>query len=1204
MATRFRHGESLTPRQLAAIEPLERRFQLSAAPSAAPAAEVAAAAVAPPRIMENLDRGVVAVRISSSSAFVSWRLLGLDPAGIGFNLYRTTNGGAATKLNGSVLTAGTNYTDTGASSGSTQVYYVRPVINGVEQPASGSFTLKPSTAYDPVVRVPIQAPGKDYWTKFIWVGDLDGDGEFDFIIDRLAPFNAYDNDLGMGNQYLQAYKRDGTRLWSIDMGPNSRNTYNIEPGSSTLSMGMYDGVTVADLDGNGRAEVALKIGNGVVFGDGSTFTTTNNTRQFMAVINGMTGTPMAQIEMPTDYSSAGSLGTQLGIGYLGSATPSIVGWMRNRNDDNSFNDIFAAWDFNGTAITQKWKLLMGAGTSNASGTHAFHQMRVVDVDGDGIDEVCPGNYAINANGTIRYKLTGVVHGDRFHIGKFDPNRPGLQGYGIQQNNASGLLEYYYDATTGEILWTHYGTVQDVGRGAAGDLDPNVPGYEVFSFQGIYNGPTNTRLTRDTGDKTPWPNQRIWWDGDLTSEEIDGSVINKFYPRDPADPNSVSGVGRVETLYKMGAHTLENNPMFYGDIMGDWREEAVYTNPSYSELLIFTTDRPTATRLYTLPHNPEYRNAMTVKGYNQSHHVDYYLGAGMTTPSNPNIAVAPRNPTSLPPAPTNLAAAIVSRTQVNLTWTAIGGATSYRIRRTSTNGAPHVLVATVPGTATSYSDTSLSGAGSEYYYVVTQVSSGGTEGIPSNQAGVTIGEPPYSITYQAEDQTVGGGAIIRKDDPTATPPVDGTPNSNFNGLGYADLVATTGAWLEFPNVNGGGGGAATLTFRYSQGTNTSTQRTASLIVNGVAQTITFTYTNSPNAWRFVTANATLKPGATNTVRIQVTSNVDPGNVDLMIVDVASPPAIFSGTASADRYYLRRNGALIDLWIGGAGDGAGVPTHSLVHSQAINLTFAGSGGDDTLTIDLSNGNPFPSGGISWDGGANGTAGDAVAVIGSTGADSLTFGANSLLVAGAGTLNMANAERRTLKGNGGSDAVTVNAGTVALAGLLRASTLNVGAGAALDIGNFPVVYDYSGSPSPIGSVSGGAYTGIAGMIRSGRNGGTWNGSGIITSRAQATGAKPLASIGLAEASTALGISGTQTGTWEGQTVDATTVLVNYTYAGDANLDDRIDGDDYFAIDSKIKAPGAHGWWNGDFDHNVRLDGDDYFIIDSNIGRQSTPI
>jgi rhamnogalacturonan endolyase len=33
--------------------------------------------------------------------------------------------------------------------------------------------------------------------------------------------------------------------------------------------------------------------------------------------------------------------------------------------------------------------------------------------------------------------------------------------------------------------------------------------------------------------------------------------------------------------------------------------------------------------------------MTFKGYMQSHHVDYYLGAGMSTPPRPAITYTPR-----------------------------------------------------------------------------------------------------------------------------------------------------------------------------------------------------------------------------------------------------------------------------------------------------------------------------------------------------------------------------------------------------------------------------------------------------------------------------------------------------------------------------------------------------------------------------------
>ena len=47
----------------------------------------------PPSLMENLGRGVVALRTSATQVLVSWRVLGTDPSDIAFNLYRSTNGG-------------------------------------------------------------------------------------------------------------------------------------------------------------------------------------------------------------------------------------------------------------------------------------------------------------------------------------------------------------------------------------------------------------------------------------------------------------------------------------------------------------------------------------------------------------------------------------------------------------------------------------------------------------------------------------------------------------------------------------------------------------------------------------------------------------------------------------------------------------------------------------------------------------------------------------------------------------------------------------------------------------------------------------------------------------------------------------------------------------------------------------------------------
>jgi hypothetical protein len=119
---------------------------------------VAAASPAPTvkaaRVMENLGRGVVAVRSSSTQVLVSWRLLGLDPEGVGFNVYRSTAGGAYVKLNSGVLTGGTNYTDSTADLTRANSYRVTPVVGGQEQAPSGAFTLSAGHAVEPVVRGP------------------------------------------------------------------------------------------------------------------------------------------------------------------------------------------------------------------------------------------------------------------------------------------------------------------------------------------------------------------------------------------------------------------------------------------------------------------------------------------------------------------------------------------------------------------------------------------------------------------------------------------------------------------------------------------------------------------------------------------------------------------------------------------------------------------------------------------------------------------------------------------------------------------------------------------------------------------------------------------------------------------------------------------------------------------------------------------
>jgi hypothetical protein len=171
---------------------------------------------------------------------------------------------------------------------------------------------------------------------------------------------------------------------------------------------------------------------------------------------------------------------------------------------------------------------------------------------------------------------------------------------------------------------------------------------------------------------------------------------------------------------------------------------------------------------------------------------------------------------------------------------------------------------------------------------------------------------------------------------------------------------------------------------------------------------------------------------------------------------------------------------------------------------------------------------------------------------------------------------------------------AGTLNLTGTgMVTKSLTVSGAGRLNVDTNFLIVDYA-SASRLDDVSD--------DIASARNGEAWDGPGITSAAAPAAGG--ITTLGVAEAADALGIGPGQTALFNGVTVDATAVLVKYTYGGDANLDGFVTGDDYSAIDFGILVPGAAGWLNGDFNYDGAVTGDDYAAIDFNILIQGTPL
>ena len=169
-----------------------------------------------------------------------------------------------------------------------------------------------------------------------------------------------------------------------------------------------------------------------------------------------------------------------------------------------------------------------------------------------------------------------------------------------------------------------------------------------------------------------------------------------------------------------------------------------------------------------------------------------------------------------------------------------------------------------------------------------------------------------------------------------------------------------------------------------------------------------------------------------------------------------------------------------------------------------------------------------------------------------------------------------------------LTINTGATAIFNTTqKLAGLTINGTGKLDLKTSDLVLNYS-SVSPVGIWTGSAYDGVTGQVQTGR---------IFSSSAVGN----LKRLGVAEARDARGLSGSQTATWSGQTIDSTSVLVKFTWGGDANLDGQINIDDYGQIDFNVQSSGSvFGWFRGDFNLDGLINVDDYGVIDSAVSTQ----
>ncbi len=577
--------------------------------------------------LEQLGRGVTAVRSDASTVTVSWRYLTSDPESQAFDVYRDGK-----KLNKQPLTDVTYFKDSNKSN-SKAVYTVKPSRGSV----AGSYTL-PADAPTGYIDIPLMRPdlgvdpnGKEYYytANDASVGDMDGDGEYEIVL-KWDPTNSHDNahDGWTGPTLFDCYKLDGTRLWRIDMGDNIRSGAH------------YTQFMVYDFDGDGASELIAKTADGTVDGTngliGSHRADWRNLKgriiagpEYLTVFNGKTGKAMSTVDYIPQRGNLKDWGDSYAnrsdrflaaVAYLDGVHPSVImcrGYYTR--------SVLAAFDWDGKELKSRWVFDSAQPGLGAYSGQGNHNLRVADVDGDGCDEIIYGQMAVDHDGKGLYS-TGMYHGDAMHLIS-DPDNKKYYIWGCHENKKDGTT--LREAATGKVV-LRYPSDGDIGRCLAADIDPTSPGVELWSpntggvraFDGTRISPEH-RFEGETKARIP-VNMLVWWDGDLNRELLDKNVISKY---NPAKGNCDKLLVMDDCMWNNGTKA---NPCLQADIVGDWREEVLMRTADNQHLRLYVTPHDTPYRFHTFMQEPVYRISVATQNvaYNQPTGTGFYFGSDL------------------------------------------------------------------------------------------------------------------------------------------------------------------------------------------------------------------------------------------------------------------------------------------------------------------------------------------------------------------------------------------------------------------------------------------------------------------------------------------------------------------------------------------------------------------------------------------------
>jgi hypothetical protein len=575
--------------------------------------------------MENLDRGVVAVKVTGG-VYVGWRMFGYEydttASNVSYNLYRD-----GTKV--ANVTDSTNYLD--ASGTSSSKYTVSAVIKGVEGAQSGPMTVWAQQYLSIPVSPPPNGPlGGKYSPNDASPGDLDGDGQMDIVL-KWDPSNSQDSSFSNKSDdcIIDGLKINGTRLWRIDLG------VNIRAGAHDTQLSVYD------FDGDGKAEFACKTAPGTKDGQGNYLKTgpaagADNSQdlrgprgmtlggpEWLTVFDGTTGAERATIEYPVLYASHswgdtnGNRSQRFNGGFAFVKDGGVATGLPSIIQQRGYYTVLtvSALTFRDGVLAKNWVYDSVTSIPNGGGDHSC---MAADVDGDGAQEIIPGARTINSDGTFKCD-SGMGHGDAMDIAALIPGKPIVtfsihESLGGSDAHDAATCTFYYKITGGGDA--NRGRADYVGAGDETSASCNGGGASGLCLTGTGSAPS------------AGSNFVIYWDADEWRELEDAHTITK------------GGTSLVDCSTCLGNNSTKNTPTLTADMLGDWREEIIWRESSGSAIRIYTTTDVTKRRIYTLMHDPTYRAQVNFEqaSYNQPPHPGFQISPNMPDPPKPDIFV--------------------------------------------------------------------------------------------------------------------------------------------------------------------------------------------------------------------------------------------------------------------------------------------------------------------------------------------------------------------------------------------------------------------------------------------------------------------------------------------------------------------------------------------------------------------------------------